>query len=67
MGKRGAVDVFRADTGNLRLFVRILDMLMAEPSPEIGGEIFRSENAHSTTGQDDVGRTRRASSIVGKA
>jgi hypothetical protein len=57
MGKRELIDVFRADTANLSLFVRVLDVLLAGPKPEDKRYVCRDENGHFTTEQDDVGRS----------
>jgi hypothetical protein len=54
MGKRELIDVLRADTANLSLFVRVLDVLLAEPKPEDKRYVCRDESGHFTTEQDDV-------------
>jgi hypothetical protein len=57
MGKRELIDVLRADTANLSLFVRVLDVLLAEPKPEDKRCLYRDESGRFTTEQDDVGRS----------
>jgi hypothetical protein len=57
MGKRELIDVFRADTANLSLFVRVLDALLAEPKQEDSDTYAATRAATSQTEQDDVGRS----------
>jgi hypothetical protein len=46
MAKRDPIDVLRADTGNLSLFVRVMDVLLPEA---------KAQDEQLTTQQDDVG------------
>jgi hypothetical protein len=57
MGKRELIDLLRADTENLSLFVRVLEMLLAEPNPGDKRYGRRDESGHFTAEQDDVGRS----------